>query len=93
MKGPACELAPTRHFTERYIERRIYALSRSEELMQRILQALSRGDFRRDEKHRGVEGPRYQLAIKLGNRRLVVICEKTRSCFKLITLWIAGRDA
>ncbi|RLF03644.1 MAG: hypothetical protein DRK00_08545 [Thermoprotei archaeon] len=84
---PSCKLAATRHFVKRYFERGIYSLIRNDELECRVSQAFSEGEIEVDERHRGVEGPRYRVLLDLQGGRVMVICEKTGRCFKLITAW------
>ena len=84
-----CKIYSTEHFLKRCIERRIIFLIKSNELEHKIHQAFIKGEFEIDKEHRGREGPRYRVSINLSGSVILIVCEKTKSCFKLITAWKA----
>ena len=78
----------TDHFIYRFENRCISKYLNFEDLLEVLKFQLSQGNFVKDVKHKGVEGPRYHSIIEISEKVVLkVVLEKTAHCFKLITLW------
>ncbi|MCE4629290.1 MAG: hypothetical protein F7C82_03330 [Desulfurococcales archaeon] len=75
------------HFRTRFRQRSISYMISFEELIDRVERAYRIGAIKRDERHKGIAGPRYRVEIPLDDTKIVVIVEKTERCLLSITLW------
>jgi len=75
------------HFYGRFKFRGITNLISIRELEDIIKRSYEMGKTVLDKKHSGLEGPRYRIFIKKGNKQIVVIIEKTKDCLLPITVW------
>ena len=85
----SCGFTPSDHFEQRYLERKQEISIRRDALLRAI------GSYCQtavpNTTHPGLEGPRSYVQIPLRPRKMViVVMEKTSSCYKLITVYLAS---
>ncbi len=76
-----------KHFIYRFEDRGISELIGIDELLREVRDRLCRGEYEQDSKHKGIEGPRYRVKVPVNGRMIVVVVEKTNTCYVPITLW------
>ena len=79
---------PTFHFDCRYSGRNVDKFVDYYALQDIVNDKYSKGEVIEDKKHKGLEGPRYHVYINIHDKKVVVTIEKTKSCLKLITVWV-----